>query len=89
MDPAAVLDPRLNRVHRALARRRRPVDREAHEQWLQRCMSDGPEGLNRRQLNALARDADALGRLHRAAWTAPRDSYWGERVGVVKSRDYG
>ena len=86
---AAVLDPVLNRLHRALARRRRPVDAEAWGQWLERCMKQGPDGLNRRQLNALARDADALARLHHAAWTAPRDSYWGECVGVVKSRDYG
>ena len=86
---AAVVDPDLNHLHRALARRRRCLEPEAREEWLQRCIQHGPEGLNRRQLNALARDGEALARLHRAAWVAPPDSYWGTRIGLVKRRDYG
>jgi membrane glycosyltransferase len=79
----AVIDPRLNRLHRAQARHRRTVEPDTLRQWAQRCLEQGPATLNRFQLNALARDADSLAWLHRQAWRAKPDGYWGRRIGQL------
>ena len=79
----AVIDPRLNRLHRAQARHRRTVEPDTLRQWAQRCLEQGPATLNRFQLNALARDADSLAWLHRQAWRATPDGYWGRRIGQL------
>ena len=43
----------------------------------------GKQLINRFQLNALARDADSLAWLHRQAWRATPDGYWGHRIGQL------
>ncbi len=77
---AAVIDPRLNRLHSQLARRRRPPDPQELTECRERCAQYGPHGFSRRQLNAMARDAGVLRYLHRRVWCAPADSYWGRRL---------
>lgn len=87
---AAVIDPRLNQLHRAAARARRSLDPDELAQWRDRCAQYGPHGFNRRQLNALARDAETLYRLHQAAWRAPADSHWGGRLQAwIESQNRG
>ena len=73
----AVIDPRLNRLHRTQARHRRTVEPDTLRQWAQRCLEQGPGVLNRFQLNALARDADSLAWLHRQAWLSAPEDYTG------------
>ena len=70
-------------VFRAQARHRRTVEPDTLRQWAQRCLEQGPATLNRFQLNALARDADSLAWLHRQAWRATPDGYWGRRIGQL------
>ncbi len=77
----AVIDPVLNPVHRALARS--PLHSKRRERLLPlrtRCLTGGPAALSRRELGLLASDAESLEVLHRAAWSAPPESFWGSRV---------
>jgi membrane glycosyltransferase len=77
----AILDPVVNRVQQACARRgsggarARRIDNLVH-----RCMAEGPEGFTRQELGLLANDAGALARLHVEAWRAAPDSYWGRTL---------
>jgi membrane glycosyltransferase len=75
----AVLDPRLNRLHQALARDHRSGPRRRHlETAVARCLADGPDALNRGERSGLARDRQSLAALHAGAWRAPDNSYWGQ-----------
>lgn len=75
----AVLDPRLNRLHQALARDHRRGPRRRHlEAAVARCLVDGPDALNRGERIDLARDRQSLAALHEGAWRAPDNSYWGQ-----------
>lgn len=77
----AVLDPRLNRLHRGLARDHRRGPRRKHlAAAVARCLADGPAALSRRELSDLARDRQSLAELHEGAWRAPNDSYWGQCI---------
>lgn len=78
----AVLVPRLNRLHRALARdHRRGPRRKELQASVARCLSRGPGSLTRGELSFLARDRTSLEELHIGAWRAPTDSYWGHCIG--------
>ncbi|MBC7183870.1 MAG: hypothetical protein H5U30_09925 [Marinobacter sp.] len=78
----AVLVPRLNRLHRALARNHRRGPRRAElEASVARCLEHGPDGLSRGELSFLARDSQSLENLHAGAWRAPDASHWGECIG--------
>jgi membrane glycosyltransferase len=77
----AVLDPRVNRVQQACARRGGGGARARRiETLIRRCMAEGPEGFSGQELGLLANDAGALARLHAEAWRAPPDSYWGRAL---------
>jgi membrane glycosyltransferase len=77
----AVLDPLVNRVQQACARRGGGGARARRiESLIHRCMAEGPGGLTRQELGLLANDAGALSRLHAEAWRAAPDSYWGRTL---------
>lgn len=85
----AVIDPRVNGIHAAMARRkRRKGDTEMLEHLMQLCALKGPDVLTAQERDRLAQDAWALRALHRRAWCAPPDTYWGVLVdGVRRQRD--
>jgi membrane glycosyltransferase len=61
----AVLDPLVNRVQQACARRGGGGARARRiESLIHRCMAEGPGGLTRQELGLLANDAGALSHLH-------------------------
>jgi membrane glycosyltransferase len=77
----AVIDPVLNRVHRALARLPRNDKRRGRLHALRvRCMKEGPAALSRRELSLLASDEETLVAMNRTAWSSAPDSYWGSRL---------
>jgi hypothetical protein len=44
------------------------------------CIYTGPAILNKKQISELCEDRVALAELHRRAWIAPTDSYWGQAI---------
>jgi membrane glycosyltransferase len=77
----AIIDPVLNRVHRALARLPHNDKRRARLQSLRdRCLREGPDALDRRELSFLAKDCETLEFMNRAVWSSAPDSYWGSRL---------
>ena len=83
----AVLNPRLNQLHQALARDHRRGPRKAHlEAAVIRCLEGGPDDLSRRDRSALMRDRQSLADLHAGAWRAPEGSYWGQCI--LRKRRY-
>lgn len=77
----AVLDPLVNRVHRACCRTAQGGARARRVQVLGlRCLSEGPTALSRRELCLLGDDAGALAMLHERAWRAAPDSWWGQSL---------
>ncbi|MGM0767418.1 MAG: glucans biosynthesis glucosyltransferase MdoH [Pseudomonadota bacterium] len=84
---AAVVRPRLNRLHQALARSDRLARRaELLAPLVARCGSDGPDTLSRSELSQLCRDRQSLAELHQLAWQAPPDSHWGRRISMLGRR---
>lgn len=84
----AVIDPVLNRVHGALARLPRNDKRRGRLHSLRvRCMKEGPDALNRRELSLLANDRETLEAMNRAVWSSAPDSYWGSRIEARILRD--
>lgn len=84
---AAVVRPKLNRLHQALARNDRLRKRaELLEPLVARCASDGPAALSRAELSQLFRDRKSVAELHHLAWQAPTDSFWGERITRLSRR---
>lgn len=76
-----VVDPVLNRVHVATTRANRPgAKSDAIARLVERCERDGPEVLTQREVTQLALDRGALETLHRRAWRAPAETYWGRAV---------
>ncbi|WP_417566855.1 glucans biosynthesis glucosyltransferase MdoH [Marinobacter sp.] len=81
---AAVVRPRLNRLHQALARNVRLTRRaELLAPLVERFSSEGPESLSRSELSQLFRDRQSLAELHKLAWQAPPDSFWGRRINFL------
>jgi membrane glycosyltransferase len=77
----AIIDPVLNRMHRELARLPRNDKRRGRLDSLRvRCMKEGPDALNRRELSLLASDRETLEIMNRTAWSSAPDSYWGSRL---------
>lgn len=84
----AVLRPRLNAMHRALAgRHRRQLREEKLRVLVSRCLKDGPDGLTRSELSHVCRDEESLAVLHHDAWRATPDSYWGRRIDRLTADD--
>lgn len=81
---AAVVRPRLNRLHQALARSTRlPRRAQLLSPLVARCGREGPGSLSRSELSQLCRDRQSLAELHHLAWKAPADSFWGRRIHLL------
>lgn len=77
----AVVDPVMNQVQCALARGERSGFRLKRLHVLRRrCLQDGPDCLNHKEITMLAKDRESLEWLHREAWRAPPGSFWAERI---------
>ncbi|WP_373002413.1 glucans biosynthesis glucosyltransferase MdoH [Marinobacter sp.] len=80
----AVVRPRLNRLHQALARKDRLARRaKLLEPLVSRFGSEGPGTLSRSELSQLFRDRQSLAELHQLAWRAPPDSYWARCITLL------
>ena len=79
---AAIVDPYLNALHRALlrpARSLRPSIREAHAALLDAACRKGPEGLSVAERRMLLRHPRLVAELHRRVWDeddADRVAQW-------------
>ncbi len=83
----AVIRPRLNRLHQALARNIRIARRaELLAPLVARCGSEGPGSLSRSELSQLFRDRQSLAELHELAWKSPPESFWGRRISMLGRR---
>ena len=78
----AILNPLLNQVHQRLAR---SAHRGQKQKYLfdccQRCLTQGIEALTQQQMTLLASHKESLALLHRQAWQADVNSYWGKELG--------
>lgn len=84
---AAVVRPRLNRLHRTLARNDRLLSRERLlKPLVERCMEKGPGSLSSSELSQLFRDRQSLAEMHHLAWKAPTESFWGQRINRLSQR---
>ena len=84
----AILLPRLNHMHRRLARLPRGViRRETLARLCLKCLQEGPDVLTPSELSHLCRDQESLAWLHSAAWRSAPDSYWGKRLSVLSELD--
>lgn len=90
----AVLHPRRNRLHVALARRRgNTAPRRARRaELVERCLTQGPQVLTRADQVWLLEDGEALATLHRKAWLCEAGSPWAPLLsalcqGPSESRD--
>ena len=77
----AVLIPLVHQQQLALARHgRQPQRTENLAGLINECIKSGPAGLTNLQLSVLCEDRAALSELHRRAWLAPPNSYWGRAI---------
>jgi membrane glycosyltransferase len=77
----AVLVPLVHQQQLALARPDRHSGRaERLSGLVDQCIHTGPAALNKNQISELCEDRVALAELHRRAWIAPTDSYWGQAI---------
>jgi membrane glycosyltransferase len=75
----ALVDPRLNAVHTALAREQGGAIRMTRLQTLrEQCLRDGAESLSSSERSLLASDQASLRWLHEQIWLAPQESIWGQ-----------
>ena len=77
----AVLVPLVHQQQLALARPNRHSRRAARLNGLvDQCIHAGPAALNKKQISELCEDRVSLAALHRRAWVAPTESYWGQAI---------
>ena len=77
----AVLSPVVNKLHCHLARKQaRGLKRSVIADELEACIARGYQGMDQGRLSLMLEDAEALAILHRRAWSAAPDSFWGRRV---------
>jgi membrane glycosyltransferase len=77
----AVLVPLVHQQQLALARPNRHSRRAVRLNGLvEQCIRIGPAALNKKQISELCEDRVALAELHRRAWIAPTESYWGQAI---------
>jgi membrane glycosyltransferase len=74
----AVVDPRRNRLHAALARQRRhpPITAAWLSDLRLRCLVQGPHDLSRQECAALASDQYSLTQLHSMVWQRGDEDHW-------------
>ncbi len=85
---AAVVRPRLNRLHHTLASsHRQPVRAGLLAPLVSRLGNEGPDALSRSELSQLFSDRASLEELHRMAWRSPPDSFWGQRISGLSRAD--
>ena len=73
----AVIDPATNALHRAGLRGPRRLSesvRRRRSDLIGKALALGPDALSDREKKELLYDAEAMGRLHHAAWTLPDES---------------
>lgn len=87
----AVVRPRLNQLHQALARDVRLARRaELLGPLVQSCSAEGPGSLSRSELSQIFRDRQSVAELHQLAWQSTPDSFWGRRITMLSKRSvYG
>ncbi|AKO52782.1 glucosyl transferase [Marinobacter psychrophilus] len=77
----AVLVPLVHQQQLALARPDRHSRRAVRlNSLVDQCIRTGPAALNKKQISELCQDRVALAELHRRAWIAPTESYWGQAI---------
>ncbi len=77
----AVIDPVVNQVQCTLARGHRGGFIQKRLNVLRRrCLHEGADSLSRNEITLLAKDSESLQWLHREAWRAPQDSFWGDKI---------
>lgn len=77
----AIIDPILNTVHGAFSRLQPGGAKLKLLHALRdRCLREGPEQLNCKEISLLARHQESLRWLHHAAWEASPHSVWGEKL---------
>lgn len=82
----AVLIPGINQIHQALGRDTSNAVREVRLRRISdRCIEQGPGALTDSEVAQIARDKTTLKELHRMAWRAPKDSYWGRSIQSLTS----
>ncbi|MEJ2643931.1 MAG: glucans biosynthesis glucosyltransferase MdoH [Gammaproteobacteria bacterium] len=79
----ALIDPKTNAIHAALAREPREGARRANLLAVrEQCLQHGPEDIPDDDLARLVKDRESLLWLHHRIWRAPPDNYWGRRLEV-------
>lgn len=76
----AVIDPRRNALHSALARHRNGNRGRNLRLLCKHCLAEGPGALTMRERSLLANDRQSLQWLHRQVWQSPPSSYWGRHL---------
>lgn len=79
---AAVVHPKKNQLHVALARRRgeTPARLARREELISRCVQGGPDALNMKEKVWILEDAVGLEALHRRAWLCDSNSPWARLI---------
>lgn len=79
---SAVLHPKKNQLHVALARRRGETAsrRARREELVQRCAEQGPDALTLKEKVWILEDALGLKTLHQRAWLSDADSPWARLI---------
>jgi membrane glycosyltransferase len=73
----AIIDPAINKLHQALARRHYGSARlEVLHMLRSRCLDEGSSGLTIREQSILAQDRESLQWLHQTVWQTDNNSCW-------------
>lgn len=77
----AVVDPVMNQVQCALARGQRHGFKLKRLHVLRRrCLLEGPDVLNHKEITMLAKDRESLEWLHHQAWQSAPGSFWAVQI---------
>jgi len=84
----AVVRPRINHLHRTLARPDRlPRRARLLAPLVERLGREGPDSLSRNELSQVFRDRTSLAELHDKAWRSEPASFWGQRISRLSSTE--
>ena len=77
----AIIDPAMNKLHQAFARRHHGKERlDLLYSLRNRCLNEGLVALNIREQSILAQDRESLQWLHQAVWCHNRNSCWSRLI---------